>query len=221
MNYEIDHLFILSEFEAPQAEELVKFGWTEGSRNTHPGQGSANRRFYCRNAMLEFLWITDKVEATTGEAGRLKLYDRSKWRNNKSSPFGICLRPTSLPPQALPFPTWLYKPEYFPDIAGIQMSDEPDSLLSPEVFMLPFPERQEDYPPKRQQPLKHQFGGEYLTKTTLHGQFPDSSLALAELAKHNIIELKQGSSPTLELTLDSGTHGRMDFRPQIPLIINY
>ncbi|MEL6821211.1 MAG: hypothetical protein AAFP70_05595, partial [Calditrichota bacterium] len=94
----MDHIFILSSPGASEADELIKFGWTEGSRNTHPGQGSANRRFYSRNIMLEFLWISDKNEATTGEAGKLGLYERSLWQQNGASPFGFCLRPTSSPP---------------------------------------------------------------------------------------------------------------------------
>jgi hypothetical protein len=33
---------------------------TEGTPNIHPGQGTANRRFFFRNAMLELLWVNDE-----------------------------------------------------------------------------------------------------------------------------------------------------------------
>lgn len=219
--FEIDHIFILSTPGAPEADALVHFGWTEGSRNTHPGQGSANRRFFTRNTMLEFLWITDKNEATSGEAGKLGLFERSNWKQNGASPFGFCLRPTSLPTAQLPFPTWLYKVEYFPDLEGISMADEPAGLVAPEIFMLPFATRQEDYPEERKQPMEHAFGGEYLTETILYGNFPETLLALPTLQENGILSLVEQENTCLELVFDQANRGRKDFRPHIPLIIRY
>jgi hypothetical protein len=40
---------------APEAERIAAFGLCEGPSNVHPGQGTANRRFFFRNAMLELL----------------------------------------------------------------------------------------------------------------------------------------------------------------------
>jgi hypothetical protein len=41
----------------------VAFGLTEGMSNSHPEQGTANRRYFLRNAMLELLWVHDEREA--------------------------------------------------------------------------------------------------------------------------------------------------------------
>jgi hypothetical protein len=58
--YELDHLFIRVEVNAREAEHLVEFGLNEGAPNVHSGQGTANRRFFFHNVMLELLWVHDQ-----------------------------------------------------------------------------------------------------------------------------------------------------------------
>ncbi|MFP4441235.1 MAG: hypothetical protein ACLFVO_28720 [Chloroflexaceae bacterium] len=53
--FELDHLFVTLPPEAPGIELVLALGLREGTRNVHPGQGTANRRIFFRNAMLEFL----------------------------------------------------------------------------------------------------------------------------------------------------------------------
>jgi hypothetical protein len=36
---ELDHIFVLCSVDAPEARVLTQLGFTEGSDNTHPGQG--------------------------------------------------------------------------------------------------------------------------------------------------------------------------------------
>lgn len=48
----LDHIFICVQPGASEAEALIDFGLTEGSPNRHQGQGTANRRFFFRNAFL-------------------------------------------------------------------------------------------------------------------------------------------------------------------------
>jgi Glyoxalase-like domain len=55
MPLEVDHVFICCSSGAPAAEALVRLGLREGSPNTHPGQGTANRRFFFGNAFLDKL----------------------------------------------------------------------------------------------------------------------------------------------------------------------
>ena len=43
---EVDHIYICTDYKAPAGELLKEFGLTEGTSNTHPGQGTANRRFF-------------------------------------------------------------------------------------------------------------------------------------------------------------------------------
>ena len=63
MSVELDHVFICSEVGAPGADRLVAFGLAEGTPNVHPGQGTANRRCFFHDAMLELVWVHDGREA--------------------------------------------------------------------------------------------------------------------------------------------------------------
>ena len=47
MSLELDHVFVNTAPGAPEADQLLSFGLVEGSSNVHPGQGTANRRFFC------------------------------------------------------------------------------------------------------------------------------------------------------------------------------
>ena len=64
MSLRLDHFFILA--EAASADRLIDLGLREGTPNSHPGQGTANRRFFLANAMLEILYIRDAQEARNG-----------------------------------------------------------------------------------------------------------------------------------------------------------
>ena len=101
--YEIDHVLIFSSTGAPEAERLIAFGLTEGSPNRHSGQGTANRRFFFDNAMLELLWVENPEEAQSEGICRLGLWERWSRRGAGACPFGICYRPASEPGIAPPF----------------------------------------------------------------------------------------------------------------------
>jgi hypothetical protein len=60
---ELDHVFVLCAAGGPEAEVLVRAGLTEGPGNTHPGQGTACRRFFFARQYLELLWVSDAAEA--------------------------------------------------------------------------------------------------------------------------------------------------------------
>ena len=60
---ELDHVFVMCDVGAPEAAALHALGLREGSPNTHPGQGTACRRFFFGNAYLELVWVTDAAEA--------------------------------------------------------------------------------------------------------------------------------------------------------------
>ena len=48
----LDHAFIWVSRGGKEADALVEAGFTEGPANTHPGQGTANRRFFFNTFML-------------------------------------------------------------------------------------------------------------------------------------------------------------------------
>jgi len=101
-SFELDHLFILTDSGAPAADRVAELGITEGSRNVHPGQGTANRRFFFRNAMLELLWVSDPVEAAADPSVPARLLRRWCGRGVGACPFGLCFRPAG-PGAELPF----------------------------------------------------------------------------------------------------------------------
>lgn len=60
---ELDHIFIMCAAGAPEAVALARLGVNEGSGNTHPGQGTACRRFFFQNQYLELVCVCDPDEA--------------------------------------------------------------------------------------------------------------------------------------------------------------
>lgn len=112
MAAELDHLFICVSPGAPEAERLIELGLVEGPRNTHPGQGTANRRFFFENGMLELIWVADEAEAQSEMARPTLLWERWSQRNSGASPFGVILRPVDDDPTP-PFAGWTYSPPYF------------------------------------------------------------------------------------------------------------
>ncbi len=62
MSVDLDHLIVFCSAGAPEAEDLVRLGLTEGSPCIHTGQSTANRRFVFQNAFIELLWVSDPNE---------------------------------------------------------------------------------------------------------------------------------------------------------------
>jgi hypothetical protein len=150
MLLELDHIFICSAVGAPEGDALVRHGLVEGSGNTHPGQGTANRRFFFSNGYLELLWIASPDEAQSEGTRRTRLWERWSRRGGVACPFGFALRPAGEAPATAPFPTWVYRPPYLP--AGFAIEFAQDVPLSePEWFYLPFVRR----PAERHEPMNH------------------------------------------------------------------
>src|SRR5215475_787134 len=106
MRFEVDHLFVFTDVGAPEAEGLVAFGLTEGEPNVHPGQGTANRRFFFRNVFLELLWVSDPAEVQSELVQPMQFWQRWSQRRSGASPFGVLLRPKRPDVEGLPFPCW-------------------------------------------------------------------------------------------------------------------
>jgi hypothetical protein len=80
---ELDHLFVCTDAGAACAERLIQLGFTEGPPNQHPGQGTANRRFFFANAMIELIWVSDTTEAQSPSTRRTLLWER--WRDRQTA----------------------------------------------------------------------------------------------------------------------------------------
>jgi len=127
----LDHVFILTEPDAPIAEELVSAGFIEGTRNPHPGQGSANRRFFFGDFTLEWLFLVDEAEAREGAGQGLKLADR--WLTDSASPFALVVRCDTDPD----FVHWLYWPDYFDGKMSFAVGENSENISEPLCICMP------------------------------------------------------------------------------------
>lgn len=135
---ELDHIFIMCAVGAPEAAALDRLGLKEGSSNTHPGQGTACRRFFFRNFYIELIWVHNPEEAQSGSVRRTRLWDRWSRRCAGACPFGVLLRAGSGDGRlGAPFPTWKYVPEYLPAGFAIEVAQD-TPLTEPELFYLGF-----------------------------------------------------------------------------------
>lgn len=218
---EIDHVFLRTKRGAPEAALLLELGFTEGTCNKHPGQGTANRRFFFHNAFIELLWIDDENEIRAEAARPTMLYERLNHDGFKASPFGLCFRPVDGQERA-PFPTWTYAPAYVPQGMVIDIAEDVP-LSEPMWFFLKQASAPVSAAEGRRQALTHRCGVREITSiavtTSATGEWSKPATAAASLG---CVTLAQSDHHLIEITFDCGyRHQRHDFRPILPLIVNY
>jgi hypothetical protein len=225
MTVELDHVFVCTALGAPEADLLVAFGLTEGTPNTHPGQGSACRRFFFRNAMLELLWVGDEGEAQSPLIAPTRLWERWRYRETGVSPFGICLRPVAPGGEiqkSLPFETWAYRPPYLPPGMQIDVATG-TSDGEPMLFAIPFAGRPDAVAAPRRQPLDHPRGFAEITglRITLPKGTPTSP-AVRALQQAGAVSFDFGEGHLAEVEFDHAKQGQSaDFRPALPLLFRW
>lgn len=133
----IDHIFIFSENNGFEAEDLTKFGLLEGSNRRHQGQGTINRKFYFENFFLELLWVVNKNEIKQSPTKETQLFERSNFRNNEFSRFGLCLV-NSEDTDELFTEAQIYQPNYFPKGMSIDILPNSKNPQLPWTFRLPY-----------------------------------------------------------------------------------
>jgi ribosomal protein S18 acetylase RimI-like enzyme len=218
---EVDHVFVMTSFGAPEAGCLIDAGLREGTPKRHPGQGTSNRRFFFANAMLELLWVDDIADATCGPAAGVRLAERWAQRNCSASPFGICLRPARGEQQLAPFPSWDYLPPYSP--LALPVAQSSTQIEEPLLFFIPFHRRMDELPAGQREPIEHPLGVHELTSLRVHAPLlgaPSQSLQRALATGSFAIET--GAQWLLELGFDGVRHGRsIDLRPTLPLLLRW
>jgi hypothetical protein len=217
MTLEFDHLFICTEINAPEARALLDFGLTEGTSNRHPGQGTANRRFFFRNAMLELLWVCDSAEVRSPMIAPTHLWERWQNRNCGACPFGFCFRSSGEIKPNLPFSTWDYKPPYLPPSLAIPVGTNADIATEPMLFYLPFGQRPDRNP--QRQPLNHSTKFKEISRVTLITPHTETlSAELQGVIQTNLIQIRGGDRYGLEIGFDGEKQGeKHDFHPKLPL----
>jgi hypothetical protein len=217
VNIELDHLFILSSVDAPEAARLQRLGLHEGSPNTHPGQGTASRRFFFRHAYLELLWVCDPQQAQGERVRQARLWDRWVNRHDGACPFGIVLRPGSGDEaQNPPFDTWAYRPPYLPAPLAIQIALN-TPLSEPEFFYLGF---QRDRARLGEEPTAHAIPATDITNVTIGNPVPVDSSAARALRTAGWFSVTSADQPVMSLSFNGAVSGASaDLRPELPLVL--
>jgi hypothetical protein len=218
MSVVVDHVFICTAAGAPAADRLLQFGLTGGSPNRHPGQGTACRRFFFRNAMLEMLWLEDNTEAQNEQTRRTKLWERCSAAGREASPFGITLRPETS--ASCPFPSWEYRPKTMPGLM-LQIAEDA-GLQEPMWCYMERGRAPAEASIEKRQPLEHAAGFRDVTAVHVVGPQLSATSVTRAMAVKKVITVETGAEHLLELQFDGGTESRhIDFRPDLPLVFRW
>ena len=194
MTFQLHHVFVCASQGAPEAEMLLAAGLIEGSPNTHPGQGTANRRFFFESGFLELLYVHDELEAQSDLTGPTQLWRRWYERGKTANPFGICLSSSRGLEAPMPFATWEYRPSYLPEGRCILFAD--GLLLSePEIFLLNWPQGQAS---PRTEPAKHPLGLRQILSVSVGLPDPSSiSDSLSAISNAGYVAIHRSDAPEL------------------------
>jgi hypothetical protein len=203
---EFDHIFIMVEENAPEAEVLRNLGLQpSGQINRHVGLGTAGTYFFFENAYLELIWVADEeaVARATRQMGMPR--------------FGVALRRTEHASSALPFAAQPVRWEWMPEGAYLHIADQDPSATETLVFVVP---EAMAYRSPRPVVSTHPAGIRRVTGVRI-AQEGDAS-ATGRLLHYADVRIEQGHEPLVELTFDGGVQQRvLDARPTLPLIIRY
>lgn len=211
--YELDHVFVCTDAGAPAAGLLQDFGLVEGTPNRHPGQGTANRRFFFHNAMLELFWVHDVAEAMSEQVRATGLFQHWNERRTGASPFGICLRPAAGAVLEPPFPAIKYHPSYFPAPAYIGANAA--RVEEPLLVYIPFAGK----PGPGTQPVDHAAGLVDVSALRIRGPGLNSlSAELSAVERTGVVSFFASDAPLMEIGFDGERRGQSNmFGPDLPL----
>jgi Glyoxalase-like domain len=218
MTVVLDHLMMFCSVGAPEAEELVRLGLTEGSSNTHPGQGTACRRFFFSNAYLELLWVSDLTEIENEPARRLAFRERWSGRLTTTCPFGLVLRAATSLDVSPPFRSWPYRPTYMP--AGLAINVAEDVPLN-EPALIHFGVASSRA--IRVEPTTHALGVNRITDVSIEAPLSDPrSSAASAIVSCGILSLRPAKRSLMTITFDEARRGASaDLQHAMPLVLKW
>jgi hypothetical protein len=225
----LDHVWIMVATGAPERGALEKAGFRIAPTiNRHDGQGTASVTVEFLNGFLELIYLDPTVPVSVGsEAAVAKFKQKTAWRENGSSPFGIGLRRTTATPATFPFPTWRVTAEWMSG-GFMEMLTPRDMLNAPSYFVATHPvdeqaNRKLAADPRNGAQFRHTNGAQVLTSVRVVGpdaaDFPPAAKYLEEAG---VTRFEVGTAWLLDVTLDAGKRAvTRDLRPDLPLIIRY
>jgi hypothetical protein len=207
MALQLHHVYILTSKGAPEAEDLLAAGLVEGSPNTHPGQGTANRRFFFESGFLELLWVHDEREAQLPLTAATKLWDRWAERGRAANPFGLCFSSSEGADPVLPFPSWAYRPDYLTDGRCLLFADNLP-LSEPEVFALSWPQVQSS---PETEPTSHPLGLCEMQSVSIGLRDSTSiSSSLRAIRDAGLVKVHHSATPALVIEFTSQKSVQLD-----------
>jgi hypothetical protein len=210
----LDHVFIITEPDAPEARHLAMLGLREGPSNVHPGQGTANRRFFLDNLTIELLFVSDAVEADGGAGKELGVFKR--YTDKTACPFGIVTRVTDS--ETVPdFSAWQYYPDYFPDNMCFYVGDNSKLIQEPLCICMPPTLPKADHVPDQ-----YANPAWKLTDLTIHSPLAEFSTTLKHFATIEGVTLRTGPAHLMTLRFNNGATGNVQaLRPELPVEIEW
>jgi len=224
MSFNFDHVFICTSIGAAEgAGLLANFGLTEGLPNTHPGQGTACRRFLFSNAYIELLWVENPAEAQSTSIKPTRLWERWKGRARDACPFGFGFRPGGENTGNPPFRSWEYRPAFLPAPLALQVAANSSTITEPMLFFLPFAQRKDRSSDPPQALPGRPPGLRNITRLELTiPQVEELSPEMQSLIAIAMLQVRGGSEYLLELGVDGEPlDQKADFRPALPLVFRW
>ncbi len=220
----LDHVFICCEAGAPEAQALLDVGLVEGTGNVHPGQGTANRRFFFDGGFIELLWVHHPLEAQSALTAPTRLWPRwqasTGLRTPEACPFGLAFGPTGAEVLEPPFTTWPYRPSYLPAGKEIQFA-QGTPLHEPELFYLAWAHTQAS---SQAQPKAHPNGLLRLCGASvgLPAHHLDTGLSAAAAAAQaaGLVRFHAAERFELRLSFEGRVAVEFDLRPALPLVLS-
>jgi hypothetical protein len=211
---QLDHVFICVAPDAPEADALLRLGLREGSSNVHPGQGTANRRFFFCNAYLELLWVSNEREARAQKSAPTRLWQRWSERASGACPIALIFRPGAAGAVA-PFETWSYQPDYLPPGLSIEFA-QGMPIDEPEIAYLPFALRTGA---RASEPTAHDVEIHDINAVVIGipGAATLSAAARAAQAE-GLVTFRASAEHVVELQFFTEHETSFDLRPTLPLI---
>ena len=213
----INHIFIFCDNHDEVVQELLDFGFIEGSNRVHPNQGTRNRKFYFSNFYLEILWVHNQDEVTSTLTSPTKLYERSLYSSNGYSPFGICL--TERREDDIFFQNSLvYKPSYLPESMVIEVITNDDTPSLPWTFRW----KTDSIFTDKSEYVGHDNGITKLTKVSFKLPKVENTIPYIEhFMDDETLDFEDGKCISLKLEFDNGGAKRKKVFETLPLLIEY
>jgi len=211
----LDHAFVLCDVGAPEAGVLIARGLIEGSSNVHPGQGTANRRFFFSNFMLELLWVILPDEAASDAVRNTGLWERWSRRATGASRFGVVYGGVQAKGSSPPFTTKSYYAKYLPPGRSIEIV-QGLSLEEPALFWIPSLDADQT---GRSEPVNHHAAVRTIAGVSI-GLPSVGSLSLPALHARDagLLDFFETASPVLEVHFYGTSKESIDCRPHLPVV---